>query len=90
MFTLHAELARERILEARRVAERYRVSRRLASARRWRWLEHMARSAHARHARAAAESAASTVHSPLISRFGHSARRVGRPTAMSQPEVSSS
>ena len=42
---------------------------RLASARRWRWLAQMARSAHARHVRPAAESAASTVHSPLISTF---------------------
>ena len=62
MFTLHAELARDRILDARRVAEQYRVSHPLASARRWRWLEQLARSAHARHARAAAESAAAVAH----------------------------
>jgi hypothetical protein len=62
MYAMHEALARERMLEARRVAEQYRVSRQLASARRWRWLEQLAHSAHARHARAAAESAESVAH----------------------------
>ena len=52
MHTLHEALAWERMREARRVAERYRVSRPLAAARRWRWLASVAHAAHARHARA--------------------------------------
>jgi hypothetical protein len=59
MYTPHEALARERVREARRAAQRYRISRQLATARRWRWLERIARSAHERQARAANESAAS-------------------------------
>jgi hypothetical protein len=59
MNTLHEALARERVRDAHRLAERYRVSRQLAAARRWRWLERLAHDAHSRHARAAAESAES-------------------------------
>jgi len=44
MYTLHEELARERMLDARRVAEQYQVSRQLASGRRWRRLEQIAHS----------------------------------------------
>ncbi len=62
MYTLHEALAWERMREARRVAERYRVSRPLAAARRWRWLEKIAHAAHTRHARAAAESAEALAH----------------------------
>jgi hypothetical protein len=79
MFTLPALLARERMLHARRVAEQYRLAaglpRPAAGAGRSKW-----RSWRTRHARAGAESAASTVHSPLIATFGQSARRLDRPT----------
>jgi hypothetical protein len=58
MITMNEAFARERIDEAQRSAERSRVARQVAQARRWRRRERMARIAHARYDRSA-ESAAS-------------------------------
>jgi hypothetical protein len=63
MYTMHEALARERMSAARRAAAHDRLSSQLAGARRWRWLERMAHSAHVRHHHAAARAASASVGS---------------------------
>ena len=58
MFSMNEALARERMHESRRRAEYSRIAGRMASARRWRRLERIARSAHQRHFQSAVEAAA--------------------------------
>jgi hypothetical protein len=49
MYSLQEALARERMSESRREAGISRIASQMASARRWRRLERIARSAHQRH-----------------------------------------
>jgi hypothetical protein len=57
MNSLHEALARERMREMREDAQRSRVGRELAAARRWRRRELRARAAHQRHALRAEQAA---------------------------------
>jgi hypothetical protein len=57
MYTMHEALAREHMRQREHEARRYKLAGQLASANRWRYLEHRAHAAYRRHAERAQRAA---------------------------------